>query len=89
MYYLHLTCNYLQVNLVRIEMSTLQSACNRDVAELKEQLNGVLRNNELDRTMREKVLNDAKVEVLALNEKVSGHVSLRKLPQVIKRYPFS
>ncbi|XP_046844954.1 ninein-like protein isoform X2 [Xenia sp. Carnegie-2017] len=59
-----------QVKLVRIEMSTLQSACNRDVAELKEQLNGVLRNNELDRTMREKVLNDAKVEVLALNEKL-------------------
>lgn len=70
-------------------MSTLQSACNRDVAELKEQLNGVLRNNELDRTMREKVLNDAKVEVLALNEKVGGHVSLRKFPQVMKQFPFS
>jgi hypothetical protein len=57
--------------LVRTEMSTAKSKYIRDLADLREKLDRALSNNERDQTLRDKILNDAKVEILTLSKKVS------------------
>ena len=66
-----------QVNLVRTEMSTAKSKYTRDVAELREKLERALSNSERDQTARDKILNDAKVEILTLSKKVGFTVEYR------------
>lgn len=60
-----------QVNIVRTEMSTAKSKYARDLADVREKLDRALNNNERDQSAREKILNDAKVEILTLSKKVS------------------
>ena len=52
-------------------MSTAKSKYIRDLADLREKLDRALNNNERDQTVRDKILNDAKVEILTLSKKVS------------------
>lgn len=56
--------------LVRTEISTVKSKYSRDVADLREKLERVESGNEKYKKSRDKILNDAKIEILALNMKV-------------------
>jgi len=51
-------------------MTTMKSRHQREVGELKEQLHRANMASERDQALREKVFNEAKVEVMALSKKV-------------------
>ena len=61
----------LQVNLVRTEMSTARSKYLRELDEARDKLDRALSSNDRDQSMRDKILNDAKIEILTLSNKVS------------------
>ena len=60
----------LQATLANTEMTTMKSRHQREVGELKEQLHRANMASERDQALREKVFNEAKVEVMALSKKV-------------------
>ena len=62
--------NFSQVDLVKTEMSTLRSKHLRELDDVRERLDRALSNNAKDQTLRDKILNDAKVEILTLSDKV-------------------
>lgn len=51
-------------------MSTAKSKFTRDLSDLHEKLNRALSNSERDQTARDKILSEAKVEILTLSKKV-------------------
>ncbi|XP_028410974.1 ninein-like protein isoform X2 [Dendronephthya gigantea] len=59
-----------KVNLVRTEMSTAKSKFTRDLSDLHDKLKRALSNSEKDQTARDKILNEAKVEILTLSKKL-------------------
>lgn len=59
-----------RVNLVRTEMSTARSKYLRQLDEVREKLDRTLSNNERDQSVRDKILGDAKVEILTLSNKL-------------------
>lgn len=60
------------MNLIRAESSTAKSKYTRDVTELRERLDRALSNNERDQNARDKILNDAKTEIITLSKKVGS-----------------
>ena len=55
---------------MKTEMSTIRSKHLRELDDVRERLDRALSSNERDQTMRDKILNDAKVEILTLSNKV-------------------
>lgn len=59
------------------ELSTVKSRHQREVGDLKEQLRRANTASERDQALREKVFNEAKAEVMALNKKVSSEQKIQ------------
>ena len=53
-------------------MSTARSKYLRELDEVRDKLDRALSNNERDQSMRDKILNGAKAEILTLSNKVSN-----------------
>ena len=59
-----------QCMVATTEAATLKSRYQREVSELRDQLQRANISSERDQALREKVFNEAKAEVIALNKKV-------------------